>query len=57
VISSFELQKISIANFKPHQLLDSSTPGSNGTTFCSPSLNCDGVTFCPPIVNFDEKIF
>jgi hypothetical protein len=45
-ISSFELQTITITNFKPHGLLDSSTFGSNGTTFCSPIVDSDEITFC-----------
>jgi len=69
VISSFELQIVTVVNFKPHRLLDSSifnydettffSPGLNydGATFCSPSLGCNGPTFCFLIVSFDEATF
>jgi hypothetical protein len=45
-ISSFELQTTTIANFKPHGLLDSSTVDFDGTTFCSPIVGYDEATFC-----------
>ncbi len=69
VISSFELQIITIANFKPHKLFDSSIfnfdettfcfSGLNfdGATFCSRSLNSNGTTFCFPIIYFYEVTF
>jgi hypothetical protein len=44
VISSFELQKITIANSKPSQLLDSSTFDYDGTIFCSLIVNFDETT-------------
>jgi hypothetical protein len=44
-ISSFELQTITIAKSKPHGLLDSSTLGFDGTTFCSPIVRSDEITF------------
>jgi hypothetical protein len=57
VISSFELQTITIVNCKPHRLLDSSIFGYNGATFCSPTLNFDGATFCSPTLGFDGTTF
>jgi len=45
-ISSFELQTTTIANSKPHGMLDSSTLGSNGTTFCSLIVDYNEITFC-----------
>jgi hypothetical protein len=65
-ISSFELETITIANFKPHRLLNSSIPAFDGAKFCSPSPSYDGATFsspnlgsnvvsfCFPIVNSNE---
>jgi hypothetical protein len=44
-ISSIKLQTTTIANSKPHGLFDSSTSGSNGTTFCSPIVGSDEETF------------
>ncbi len=46
MISPFELQIITIVNFKPHKLFDSSILNFDGTTFCSPGFNFDGGTFC-----------
>jgi hypothetical protein len=40
------LQTTTIANFKPHGLLDSLTLGSNETTFYSPIVNYDETKFC-----------
>jgi hypothetical protein len=45
-ISSFELQTTTIANFKPHGLVDSLTPHPNRITFCSPIVDSDEITFC-----------
>jgi hypothetical protein len=45
-ILSFDLQITTIANFKPHGLFDSSTAGSDGTTFYSPIIDYDEATFC-----------
>ncbi len=45
-ISSFDLQTTTIANFKPHGSLDSSTVDFDGTTFCSPIVGYDEATFC-----------
>ncbi len=69
VILSFELQFVTIVNFKPHKLFDSSIPNYDGitfyssgfnydgTTFCSLSPSCNGSTFCFPIVYFDQLKF
>jgi hypothetical protein len=55
VISLLELQKVNIANSKPHRLLDSSTLGYHGITFCSPSLGYNGITFFLPDFKKIEK--
>jgi hypothetical protein len=57
VISSFELQIVTIVNSKPHKLLDSSIFNSNGGTFCSLGVNFDGITFCSLNVDYDETTF
>jgi hypothetical protein len=45
MISSFELQIVTIINSKPHRLLDSSILSFDGVTFCSTGNNSDGTTF------------
>ncbi len=66
MISLIELQIVTIINFKPHRLRNSSIHGSNGTkkffpcldfdgvAFCSLSPGCNGSTFCFTIVDSDE---
>jgi hypothetical protein len=56
-ISSFELKTITITNYKQHRLLDSSTLGFDGTTFCSLIVGSNGTTFCSPIVGLMEQHF
>jgi len=57
VISSFELQIVTIINFKPHKLLNSSILNSIETTFCSLGLNFDGATFCSPNPSYNGSTF
>jgi hypothetical protein len=57
VISSFELQIITIIDSKPHKLFDSSILNSDRATLCSLGVDCDGVTFSSPNVDSDEVTF
>jgi len=57
MISSFELQIVTIVNSNPHKLLDSSISDSNGVTFCYQGVHYDETTFCFPIVCSNEATF
>jgi hypothetical protein len=46
VISPFELQTVTIVNFKPHTLFDSLIFSFDGVIVCSPGFNFDGTTLC-----------
>jgi hypothetical protein len=57
VISSFKLQTITIANSKPHRLLDSSIFSFDEAIFCFQSFDYDGATFFSPIPDYNGLTF